>query len=186
MRAVPPRSPLSALAAFGLVASILASGCGKTATEDAPAKATSGPMMLALPRGDAGPDLLAAVAPSDASASSDAAAPAAPPSSAAARTADAGAACGEKGQPDCPLQEWMKRVVNRPFLAKDAPAVADAFDKMVPLAPPGAGYPNWVSISKDGAKAARAGDLDAAKAACRGCHEQYKRKYKTELRQRPL
>jgi hypothetical protein len=150
-------------------------------------------MLLALPRGDAGPDLLPAAAPSDARASSDAAAPssatapsAAPPSPAAARTADAGGACGEKGQPDCPLQEWMKRVVNRPFLAKDAPAVADAFDKMVPLAPPGAGYPNWVSISKDGAKAARAGDLDAAKAACRGCHEQYKRKYKTELRLRPL
>lgn len=56
---------------------------------------------------------------------------------------------------------------------------------MVPLAP-GAGYPNWVSISKDGAKAARAGDLDAAKAACRGCHEQYKKKYKVELRQRPI
>lgn len=100
---------------------------------------------------------------------------------------DAGAGpCGEKGQPDCPLQEWMKRVVNKPYLAKDAPAVAEAFDKMVPLAPPGGGYPNWVSISKDGAKAARAADLEAAKAACRGCHDQYKKKYRAELRTRPL
>ena len=115
---------------------------------------------------------------------------AAPVVSASAAPAASGSApavaCGEKGQPDCPLQEWMKRVANKPMLAKDAPAVAEAFDKMVPLAPPGAAYANWASISKDGAKAARAADLDAAKAACRGCHDQYKRKYKTELRTRAL
>jgi hypothetical protein len=53
------------------------------------------------------------------------------------------------------------------------------------MAPP-EGYTNWVSISKDGATAARAGNLDAARAACTGCHTQYKKKYKSELRARAL
>lgn len=132
----------------------------------------------------AGPDL----APPASSAPEPAAstrAPAPPVASSVASSAvDAGAACGEKGQPDCPLQGWMKKVANPPMLEKDAPAVADAFDKMVPLAP--AGYPHWVSIAKDGAKAARAGDIDAARAACRGCHDQYKKKYRAELRARSI
>lgn len=64
------------------------------------------------------------------------------------------------------------------------PALATAFDQIVKFAP--AGYTNWASIAKDGAKAAREGQLDAVKAACRGCHDQYKTKYKTEIRARAI
>ena len=49
---------------------------------------------------------------------------------------------------------------------------------------PDAGFPHWASISRDGARAARAGQYDAAKAACRACHDQYKDKYKRDLRTR--
>jgi len=66
----------------------------------------------------------------------------------------------------------------------DMPALAAALDKVVKMAP--AGYPNWASISKDGAAAARAGDMDATKAACTACHNQYRAKYKAELRTRPV
>jgi hypothetical protein len=69
--------------------------------------------------------------------------------------------------------------------AGDLPALAKALDAIVRMAP--AGYDNWVSISKDGAAAARAGNLDAARASCTGCHRQYKNKFKaSELRARPL
>ena len=63
-------------------------------------------------------------------------------------------------------------------------ALATALEQMQKFAP--AGYTNWVSISKDGAKAAKAGDLAGAKASCRSCHDQYKNKYKTEMRDRKI
>ncbi|MBX3216865.1 MAG: hypothetical protein KF850_32825, partial [Labilithrix sp.] len=107
----------------------------------------------------------------------------APPTSDAA---DAGAGCGTKPLPDCPLQAWMKAHANPPVMTNDLPGLATVLDKTAAFAPPGAGYESWASISKDGAAAARSGDLAAAKAACRSCHDQYKQKYKTELRPRKI
>ena len=66
----------------------------------------------------------------------------------------------------------------------DFPALADGLGKIATFAP--AGYTNWVSISKDGAKAAQAADLGGVKASCRGCHDQYKKQYKSEMRTRPV
>ena len=78
----------------------------------------------------------------------------------------------------------MKKNTASAMAAEDLPALAEAFDKIVTFAP--AGYTNWVSISRDGASAARAGNLNAAKGACRGCHDQYRTKYRTDLRAKPL
>ena len=78
----------------------------------------------------------------------------------------------------------MKQNTAAASISGDLPALAAAFDKIATMAPPG--YPNWVSIAKDGAAAARAGSLDAAKAACTGCHLQYRVKYRNELRMRPV
>ena len=96
---------------------------------------------------------------------------------------DAGA-CGEKPHPDCPLQHWMKANTGAAIVRKDLPALASALDTLATFAPDG--YPYWVSIAKDGAAAARAEKLDAVKAACRGCHESYRKKYKAEDRTRPI
>lgn len=78
----------------------------------------------------------------------------------------------------------MKANLNPPVMSKDTAALATALDKTASFAPPA--YTNWASISKDGAAAARSGDLDAAKASCSACHEQYKQKYRTEIRARKL
>lgn len=88
-----------------------------------------------------------------------------------------------------PLQVWMKQNMTPRMNAKDWQGMADSLERAATLAPPNyatTGYVNWVSIAKDGANAARAADLEAVKAACRGCHEQYKKKYRTEMRARPL
>jgi hypothetical protein len=69
-------------------------------------------------------------------------------------------------------------------MTSDLPGLQKALEKIATLAP--AGYTNWASIAKDGAAAAKGGDLTAAKAACRTCHDQYKQKYKTEMRGRKL
>jgi hypothetical protein len=99
-------------------------------------------------------------------------------------SADAGPTCGTKPLPDCPLQAWMKANANPPMMTSDLPKLAEAFDKIAKLGP--TGYTNWASIAKDGASAARANDLAAAKRACGSCHDQYKAKYRTELRTRPV
>jgi hypothetical protein len=78
----------------------------------------------------------------------------------------------------------MKDHTSAASTSGDLGAMADAFDTIATMAPPG--YTNWASISKDGAAAARAGSVDAARAACTECHKQYRAKYKTELRARPV
>jgi hypothetical protein len=70
------------------------------------------------------------------------------------------------------------------FDAKDLEAIAASFEQMAEWAP--SGYANWTSICVDGAEAARVGNLEAVKAACRGCHTQYEERYKSELGNSPL
>jgi hypothetical protein len=78
----------------------------------------------------------------------------------------------------------MKANTSPAISAADFDALDTALDKVATFAPPG--YANWVSIAKDGADAARVQNLDAVKAACRGCHNQYKAKYKKEMRDRVI
>jgi cytochrome c553 len=78
----------------------------------------------------------------------------------------------------------MKANANPAVMSSNLPALATALDKIATFAP--AGYTNWGSIAKDGAAAAKSGDLAAAKAACRSCHDQYKSKYKSEMRGRKI
>lgn len=92
--------------------------------------------------------------------------------------------CGTKPLPDCPLQGWMKVNMNPPSIAGDTAKLGEALDKAAGYGP--AGYANWKSIANDGAKAAKGGDLAAAKASCRSCHDQYKKKYQAELRTRKI
>jgi hypothetical protein len=78
----------------------------------------------------------------------------------------------------------MKANTSAAMSTEDYGALATALDKVVGFAPPG--YTNWASIARDGAAAARAQTLDGVKASCRSCHNQYKARYKKELRDRPL
>jgi hypothetical protein len=78
----------------------------------------------------------------------------------------------------------MKEHTQMDLSAGDMPSLAGDLDKIATMAP--AGYTKWASIAKDGATAARAANNDAVKASCRGCHDAYKAKYKTEMRTRPV
>jgi hypothetical protein len=80
----------------------------------------------------------------------------------------------------------MKANCAPPVLTGDLDALAAAFDQIATFAPaPAAGFDNWVSIAKDGADAARAASMVGVKGACRGCHQQYKERYREALRSRP-
>jgi hypothetical protein len=78
----------------------------------------------------------------------------------------------------------MKANTSPAMTAQDFGALAKALGKIADFAPQG--YTNWVSISHDGADAARAQSLDGVKASCRGCHNQYKERYRKEMRDRPI
>jgi len=90
--------------------------------------------------------------------------------------------CGEKGQPACPLQGFMKSQMATAAASGDGAVLAKALDEVAGHAPPG--LANWSTIAKGGAAKARAGDFDGAKASCKACHDQYKSRYKTEMRDR--
>jgi hypothetical protein len=78
----------------------------------------------------------------------------------------------------------MKANVNPPMASGDTAGLGAALEKIAGFAPPG--YTNWASISKDGAKAASGGDMAGAKASCRTCHDQYREKYRSEMRGRKI
>jgi hypothetical protein len=78
----------------------------------------------------------------------------------------------------------MKSNTAAAMSAQDFDALAVALATVVTFAPPG--YVNWASIARDGANAAQVQSLDAVKAACRGCHNQYKDRYKKEMRDRSI
>jgi len=102
-----------------------------------------------------------------------------PPASAG----DAGA-CGEKGQPDCPLQAFMKREVKASLKAKEFEKLAAALEK-VSKTPP-RGYDEWTKIALSGVAAAKKKDEAGAKESCESCHDKYEDKFKEEHRAEPL
>jgi hypothetical protein len=91
--------------------------------------------------------------------------------------------CGAKGQKPCPMQGWMKSVMASATSSGDATKIANALAYTAGKPPPGMG--SWVAISNEGVAKAKAGDIDGAKASCKKCHDLYKEKYKTTMRDRP-
>ncbi len=83
-----------------------------------------------------------------------------------------------------PLAAWMRGPATDAFNSGDLESIAQSFERMSAWAPPG--YANWASISRDGSDAARAGNMEAVKAACRGCHAQYRAQYAATFATRPL
>ncbi|UQA63789.1 hypothetical protein E8A73_026640 [Polyangium aurulentum] len=81
------------------------------------------------------------------------------------------------------MQGWMKSVMASATSSGDATKIANALSYIAGKPPPGMG--SWVSISNEGVAKAKAGDIDGAKASCKKCHDLYKEKYKTTMRDRP-
>jgi hypothetical protein len=195
----------SSLLLAGVLAASAFFACEDKSNTSTPAAASSSPssVVSAALSASAAPNAMASAsaAPSasasavasaliaSASAAPSGSASAAPSASALASAAPSGSAsaaatCGKKPLPDCPLQGWMKANTSGAMSAQNFDALEKALNQIVNFAPPG--YTNWASISKDGAKAAHDQNLDAVKASCRGCHNQYQKKYREEMRTRKI
>ncbi|HZU83620.1 MAG TPA: hypothetical protein VE987_11915 [Polyangiaceae bacterium] len=108
----------------------------------------------------------------------------APDGGGAGSAAASASACGDKPLPPCPLYAWMSANAAPALDHGDFVALGAAFERLASEAPPA--YANWASIARDGADAARVEHLEAVKAACRGCHDEYRARYKKEMRDRPI
>jgi hypothetical protein len=91
--------------------------------------------------------------------------------------------CGTKDNP-CPLQKWMSANMGPSSTEDPMPfdALASNFAKVASKSP-GADYPEWQSIAKGGADAAKAKDAGKVKAACKSCHDKYKKQFKEKNRE---
>jgi hypothetical protein len=78
----------------------------------------------------------------------------------------------------------MKATVQPAMAAADFDALAAGFDRIAAFAPDG--YEDWAALAARGATAARGGDLDACRAACKQCHERHRDRYRTHDRSRAL
>jgi len=99
--------------------------------------------------------------------------------------AHADGACGEEGQPSCPLQGWMETNLDANVDKGDMKAVAAAYEKLAGFAPDpkwNEGDSGWSKIAKAGGEAAKKGDLAGAKAQCKTCHKAWRSKYKDAFR----
>ena len=94
------------------------------------------------------------------------------------------AASGSAIPADYPLQTWMKGSAAHAMASGSSEALHQVFERIERLDPPG--YPGWKSITSAGAAAARAGDIDGCRAACKSCHTQYRQAYREKDRGRAL
>lgn len=126
----------------------------------------------------------AASSPPSAAPATDAPAPPSSSPTAVAAPATAEPTCGKKPLPDCPMQGWMKANAAGVAAGDDAAALGAVLDRIARMAPPG--YAGWAQISTEGAAAARSGDTKGGRAACSGCHNQFRARYKAEMRAAPV
>jgi hypothetical protein len=89
-------------------------------------------------------------------------------------------ACGSKGQPDCPLQGWMKATVQQYLNAGDNERLASSLGELAKHAPQG--YEGWEAAAKAGADAAQAGDIAGVRKQCQSCHQKHRPRFRTEMR----
>ncbi len=93
--------------------------------------------------------------------------------------------CGNPGQAPCPMQAFMRASVATPLASNDGAALAAGLERAGRLAPE-ATWASWATFASDGAAAARRGDVAGARAACKGCHDAWREKYRAGYRARPL
>jgi hypothetical protein len=92
--------------------------------------------------------------------------------------------CGDKND-QCPLQAWMRQYVATAVAASDTNALAKALDRVAGMSPDPA-FSSWAEYSKQGADAARAGNMEQARKSCQQCHDAYKNKFRASFRSRPV
>ncbi len=94
--------------------------------------------------------------------------------------------CGEPGKRPCPLQHWMRVNMAAPLAKGENEELAKAFETLEKINPRPGEWANWSKFSREGARAARAGNERGAEAECGHCHRVYRREYNARYRERKV
>lgn len=95
--------------------------------------------------------------------------------------ARAPADCGPMSE-QCPLQGLMRDGVSNAMAVGDGSGLATALERVAAFSPDPSW--SWTAITREGADAARRGDLDGARKSCPKCHELYKVTWRANHRMR--
>jgi len=79
----------------------------------------------------------------------------------------------------------MRANIAAPAAANNSAALASALEKTAALAPDSS-WGSWKTFALQGAAAAKRGDMTAARAVCRQCHDAWREAYKAKYRTRPI
>ena len=82
------------------------------------------------------------------------------------------------------LRDWMKAEMPHRVRARDFDGLARAFDLLATLGP--AELDRWQQIAGTGARAARAGDIEAVRHTCATCHATYRSEYRARWHARSI
>ena len=83
-------------------------------------------------------------------------------------------------EPKTLLGKWMKPNMGAPLAGQDFDTLKASLTLVASKPPPG-NYPKWASMASDGATAASNKDIKGVKAACKACHDAYKKSYIDEF-----
>ena len=88
--------------------------------------------------------------------------------------------CGAKGQPDCPLQGWMKANLQSQVRAKDFARLESALAELAAknIEP----FGNWGALAQRGADAAAKQDMSGIRKACKACHDEHRDNFRRNMR----
>ena len=91
--------------------------------------------------------------------------------------------CGPRNE-GCPLQRYMRGWVSIATANDDEASLAIALDRIAAFSPDPAW--SWASVSRQGAAAARRGNLAEAKKSCETCHSLYRPAWRASYRTRTV
>jgi cytochrome c556 len=79
----------------------------------------------------------------------------------------------------------MRETIALPLATNNLSDLADGLERTARLSPDMA-WESWRTIASQGAAAARKGDINRARAACKACHDTWREAYKAKFRKRPI
>lgn len=95
----------------------------------------------------------------------------------------------DENEPGCSLQRWMANHVQAALTKKDLDGVSRALQTAASCVPDpkwNEGEKGWSNIAQAGVAAAKAGNLNGVKKACKSCHEAWRSDYRKQYRGRPI
>ncbi len=85
-----------------------------------------------------------------------------------------------------PLATWMAGNAGPALARADYAKLVRVFDRIAQMGPASQGFERWAPIAREGARAASSKDLEAARRACKDCHDTMRARYRKSLGDRAL